>query len=67
MMLGTSIGPVFAGGMYDITGNYTLLLTIGIPAALICSLCFVGLGPYPTFGPVQAGESDDLPKASPAA
>ena len=49
MMLGTSIGPVFAGGMYDITGNYTLLLTIGIPAALICAGCFIGLGPYPDF------------------
>ncbi len=49
MMMGTSIGPVFAGLMYDITGNYTLLLTIGIPMALICALCFVGLGPYPDF------------------
>jgi MFS family permease len=49
MMLGTSIGPVFAGRMYDITGNYTLLLTIGIPLVLLCALCFVGLGPYPDF------------------
>ena len=49
MMLGTSIGPVFAGRMYDIAGNYTLLLTLAIPAALICALCFVGLGPYPVF------------------
>ena len=49
MMLGTSIGPVFAGRMYDIAGNYTLLLTLAIPAALICALCFVGLGPYPEF------------------
>ncbi len=49
MMLGTSIGPVFAGRMYDITGNYTLLLMIGIPLALICGLCFVRLGPYPDF------------------
>ncbi len=49
IMLGTSIGPVFAGRMYDMTGNYTLLLTIGIPIVLLCALCFVGLGPYPDF------------------
>lgn len=55
MMLGTSIGPVFAGRMFDISGNYTLLLTIGIPAALICAFCFVGLGPYPAFA---AGDPD---------
>lgn len=62
MMLGTSIGPVFAGRMYDMTGNYSLLLTIGIPAALIASLCFVGLGPYPEF---RIGAVNDIDPAPP--
>ncbi len=61
MMLGTSIGPVFAGYMYDITGNYTLLLTIGIPAALFCALCFVGLGAYPTFAASDPDPVDFAP------
>ncbi len=56
MMLGTSIGPLFAGYMFDVSGNYTLLLSIGIPAALTCALSFVGLGPYPDHASVKAGQ-----------
>ena len=58
MMLGTSIGPVFAGHMFDISGNYSALLTLGMPAALVCALCFVGLGPYPVF-PAREKDQDD--------
>ena len=61
MMLGTSIGPLFAGFLFDATGNYTLLLTIGIPAALICASCFVGLGPYPVFAPQDPDPADVSP------
>lgn len=56
MMLGTSIGPVFAGFMYDATSSYQLLLTIAIPAILLCGLCFIGLGPYPRFDPPQQAQ-----------
>lgn len=59
MMLGTSIGPVFAGHMYDISGNYSALLTLGMPAAFVCALCFVGLGPYPVF---PAREKEQEPR-----
>jgi MFS family permease len=49
MMLGTSLGPLIAGLIYDTTRSYDLLLTIAIPAAIACGLLFVGLGRYPDF------------------
>jgi MFS family permease len=49
MMAGTAMGPVLAGFVYDRTGSYAGLLTAAIPVMLVCSLLFVGLGPYPTF------------------
>lgn len=51
MALSAGIGPPMAGAIYDSTGNYTLLLMIGIPVALIAGLCVAGLGPYPQFKP----------------
>jgi MFS family permease len=49
MMLGTSFGPLIAGRIHDVTGGYAALLWTAIPVMLICSLLFVGLGPYPRF------------------
>lgn len=49
LMLGSGIAPPLAGLVYDITGSYTALLTAAIPVALVFSLLFVGLGPYPNF------------------
>lgn len=49
LMLGTGIGPIIAGRVHDVTGHYTMLLTLAIPVALVCSLGFAGLGPYPDF------------------
>lgn len=49
MMLGTSLGPLIAGWIYDTTRSYALLLTIAIPVALTCALLFIGLGRYPEF------------------
>lgn len=57
MMLGTSFGPLFAGGLHDATGSYAVLLWVAMPVMLVCSLLFVGLGPYPTF---SRPEEDDL-------
>lgn len=47
MMLGTAIGPLLAGLLYDQTGSYTILLIASIPAMLLAALLLVGLGPYP--------------------
>jgi len=49
MMLGTSIGPLLAGLIFDRTGAYATLLSAAIPIAVVCSLLFLRLGPYPVF------------------
>jgi MFS family permease len=49
MMLGTSFGPLIAGRIHDVTGSYGALLWTAMPVMLVCSLLFVGLGPYPQF------------------
>lgn len=49
LMLGTSLGPLASGMLYDATGSYELLLMAGIPVVLLAALMFVGLGPYPDF------------------
>lgn len=59
MMAGTAMGPVIAGAVYDATGSYAGLLRVAIPVMLVCSLLFVGLGPYPNFArphPVPQGK-----------
>jgi MFS family permease len=54
IMLGTSFGPLAAGLIHDATGGYAALLWAAIPVMLVCSLLFVGLGPYPRFAGPQA-------------
>jgi MFS family permease len=49
MMLGSSFGPLIAGAIHDATGSYAALLWTAMPVMLLCSLMFVGLGPYPVF------------------
>lgn len=40
-------GPFIAGWLFDISGGYQLVLTIGIPAALFGSLVMLSIGHYP--------------------
>lgn len=47
MALGSAVGPVVAGMVYDHFGSYTPLLIGGIPAGLVCGFLVSGLGPYP--------------------
>lgn len=56
MMLGTSLGPLIAGYVYDTTRSYDLLLTMAIPVALVCSFLFTGLGRYPEFAPPRPAD-----------
>jgi MFS family permease len=49
MALSAGVGPPLAGAIFDSTGNYTLLLILGIPIALVAGLCVFRLGPYPKF------------------
>ncbi len=61
MMAGASIGPLLAGHLHDVTGSYAGLLMAAIPVVLLCSVMFVGLGPYPDFKP--AGRQDGPARA----
>ena len=58
-----TIIAMIGGYMFDMTGNNTLMLTICIPAALICAFCFVGLGPYLEFGHSSPDTGDAPAKA----
>lgn len=49
MMVGASIGPLLAGYVFDTYGTYKPLLTGAIPVALVCSMLFLRLGPYPDY------------------
>jgi predicted MFS family arabinose efflux permease len=49
MALGTGIGPVVGGMVFDHFGSYTALLAGGIPVSLLCGLLVTQLGAYPQF------------------
>lgn len=49
MSVGSAIGPVLAGHVFDVTGSYSLLLLAGMPLALTAGLLVAFLGPYPDF------------------
>jgi MFS family permease len=49
MALAVGIGPVIAARIYDVTGNYTALLTTGIPISVAAGLAMFRLGPFPAF------------------
>lgn len=61
MMAGTALGPVIAGQVFDSTGSYAPLLMTAMPVVLLCSLMFVGLGPYPKFA-----QAKSTPEGKPA-
>lgn len=49
LMLGSGIGPIIAGHVFDVTGSYRALLIVAIPVVLAGSAMMAGLGPYPRF------------------
>ena len=57
MGLAGGFGPLLGGLIFDATGSYTVLLPIAIPMAFTAGLSVAGLGPYPTFPPVQPRDS----------
>ena len=65
LMLGTSLGPLASGYLFDVTGSYRLLLIAAIPTVLFAASMFLGLGPYPEFKPESEPDTDDL-QAAPA-
>ncbi|CAN7509798.1 MFS transporter [Phenylobacterium sp. LjRoot225] len=60
--VGSGLGPVAAGAIYDLAGSYTPFILAGIPASLICGLLILTLGPYPIWGPKpQPVDTADTP------
>lgn len=57
LALSAGIGPPLAGAVFDATGEYTLLMIVGIPVALVAGLLVFGLGPYPEFKPDDEAEA----------
>ncbi|HEY0958782.1 MAG TPA: MFS transporter [Novosphingobium sp.] len=53
--LGSAIGPVLAGKVYDMTGGYTPFLIGGGIACVICGLLIVTLPAYPDWGDKASG------------
>lgn len=49
LMLGSAIGPVAAGFIFDRFHSYSVLLMTAIPGAIIGALLLFGLGRYPDF------------------
>lgn len=47
--LGAGLGPYMAGVVYDLSGSYTPLVIIGIPASLLSGLLMFRLGDYPNW------------------
>jgi predicted MFS family arabinose efflux permease len=63
MGLGSGVGPMIAGRIFDQTQSYALYLVVAMSAAVVAALALFRLGRYPDFeAPAPA-----LPEATPAA
>lgn len=47
LTIASGIGPVFAARLYDVSGDYHLLLLVGIPMSIVASLMMLWVGAYP--------------------
>lgn len=67
--LGTALGPVLAGRVRDLTGEYTLFLAMGVMGSIVSGLLIITLPRYPAFAEeVEPEEAEALARsASPVA
>lgn len=56
MAISGGVGPLVAGRIFDMTGNYDGLLLAGIPLGIVTGILMATLGPYPDFAVVGKGE-----------
>jgi MFS family permease len=49
MSISGGFGPLLAGVIFDLTGNYTALMLVGLPVAAVTALLMATLGPQPVF------------------
>jgi MFS family permease len=47
LTIASGVGPVLAGRIYDMTGDYHLLLVAGIPLSIVAGLVMLWVGDYP--------------------
>ena len=55
--LGTGIGPMVAGLVYDFTGNYTLFLIAGAVGSVVCGVLIISLPRYPDWSAREPARS----------
>jgi predicted MFS family arabinose efflux permease len=56
--LGSGLGPVFGGLVYDAFGSYTVLLIGGICGSLLCAWLIFGVGEYPDWDTKEADTAE---------
>lgn len=54
LLIGVGAGPVLAGHIFDVTGNYELFLVVAVPACLVAAALVGTLGRYPEHGLARA-------------
>jgi predicted MFS family arabinose efflux permease len=59
--LGSALGPLLAGVVYDRTGSYDLFLVAGTVGCLFCGLLIVTLPRYPDWSTGEAGPGGTMP------
>jgi predicted MFS family arabinose efflux permease len=59
--LGSALGPLLAGVVYDRTGSYDLFLVAGTAGCLFCGLLIVTLPRYPDWSAGEAVSDSTLP------
>jgi predicted MFS family arabinose efflux permease len=64
--LGSALGPLLAGIVYDRTGGYDLFLVAGTVGCLFCGLLIVTLPRYPDWGTGDAATGGAMPGLVPA-
>lgn len=66
LALGTGLGPVLGGLVFDYFGSYAALLLLGMPVALVAGFLVTHLGPYPDFERRVGSDETSRPRASAA-
>jgi MFS family permease len=47
LTVASAIGPIGAGYLFDLSGDYQMMLTIGIPLSVLGALVMLSVGDYP--------------------
>jgi MFS family permease len=47
LTISSALGPIAGGYMFDLSGDYRMMLTVGIPASVLGALVMLSVGDYP--------------------